>query len=86
MWREIWALPALPPIRSTTAFLQSISPAFLRFNDPVPSLVRNQTLRFSDSWTWVHAKHTLTFGGEIRRIELNSDSNPNPRGHLTLPA
>jgi len=52
------------------------------FNDPIPSLVRNQTLRLSDSWTWVHAKHTFTFGGEVRRIELNSDSDPNPRGRF----
>jgi trimeric autotransporter adhesin len=49
-------------------------------NDPIPSLVRNQTLRLSDSVTWTHAKHTMTFGGEIRRIQLNTDSNPNPRG------
>jgi hypothetical protein len=51
-------------------------------NDPVPSLVRNQTLRFSDSWSWVRAKHTMTFGGEIRRIQLNTDSDPNPRGRF----
>jgi hypothetical protein len=54
--------------------------SFTGFSDPVPALVRNQTLRFSDAVTWIHTKHTLTFGGEIRRIELNSDSNPNPRG------
>jgi hypothetical protein len=54
--------------------------SFTGFSDPLPSLVRNQTLRFSDAITWIHTKHTLTFGGEIRRIELNSDSNPNPRG------
>ena len=50
------------------------------FNDPDPSRVRNQTLRASDAITWIHNKHTMTFGGEIRRIELNVDSNPNPRG------
>lgn len=54
--------------------------SFTGFNDPVPSLVRNQTLRFSDSVVWVKTNHTFTFGGEIRRIQLNSDSNPNPRG------
>ncbi len=56
--------------------------SFTGFNDPVPSRVRNQTLRFSDSVTWVRAKHTLTFGGEIRRIELNNDANPDPRGQF----
>ena len=50
--------------------------SFTGFNDPVPSLVRNQTLRALRCWTWVHTKHTLTFGGEVRRIELNTDSNP----------
>jgi hypothetical protein len=44
--------------------------------------VRNQTLRFSDALTWVRTKHTLTFGGEVRRIELNNDANPNPRGQF----
>jgi Carboxypeptidase regulatory-like domain len=56
--------------------------SFSGFNDPVPSRVRDQTLRFSDGWTWVRANHTFTFGGEIRRIELNSDSDPNPRGQF----
>jgi trimeric autotransporter adhesin len=49
-------------------------------NDPVPSLARNQTLRLGDSLKWVHGKHTMTFGGEVRRIQLNSESNPEPRG------
>jgi trimeric autotransporter adhesin len=53
---------------------------FSGLNDPVPSLIRNQTLRFSDGLTWTHVKHTMTFGGEIRRIQLNTESNPNPRG------
>jgi trimeric autotransporter adhesin len=53
---------------------------FSPINDPVPSLVRNQTLRLADSFTWTHAKHTMTFGAELRRIDLNTQSNPNPRG------
>ena len=53
-------------------------------NDPLPSLVRNQTLRFSDSLKWVHLKHTFTFGGEIRRIQLNADSSPQPRGRFNF--
>jgi carboxypeptidase family protein len=53
-------------------------------NDPVPSLVRNQTLRLGDSLKWVHLNHTFTFGGEIRRIELNSVSNPQPRGRFNF--
>jgi len=58
--------------------------SFSGFNDPIPSLIRNQTLRFSDSVKWIHAKHTATFGGEIRRIELNTNSSPDPRGRFTF--
>jgi trimeric autotransporter adhesin len=53
---------------------------FSGLNDPIPSLVRNQTLRFSDGFSWIHARHTMRFGGEIRRIQLNTESNPIPRG------
>ena len=58
--------------------------SFSALNDPVPSLVRNQTLRLSDSWKWVRGKHTMTVGGEMRRIELNSEANPVPRGSFNF--
>ena len=58
--------------------------SFSGLNDPLPSLVRNQTVRLSDSLRWVHAKHTFTFGGEMRRIQLNSDANPQPRGKFNF--
>lgn len=51
-------------------------------NDPVPSLVRNQTLRFMEGWTYTHGDHTIQFGAEIRRIQLNTDADPNPRGRF----
>jgi Carboxypeptidase regulatory-like domain len=51
-------------------------------NDPVPSLVRNRTLRLMDGWTYTHGDHTFQFGGELRRIQLNTDSDPNPRGRF----
>ena len=57
---------------------------FSALNDPVPSLVRNQTLRYDDGSTWVHENHTIKFGGEIRRIQLNTDSDPTPRGDFTF--
>ncbi|HXQ25860.1 MAG TPA: carboxypeptidase regulatory-like domain-containing protein [Candidatus Acidoferrales bacterium] len=53
---------------------------FSGLSDPIPSLTRNQTLRVSDGVTWVHKNHTMSYGGEIRRIQLNTDSSPNPRG------
>ncbi|HYL68744.1 MAG TPA: carboxypeptidase regulatory-like domain-containing protein [Candidatus Limnocylindria bacterium] len=53
-------------------------------NDPIPSLVRNQTFRFTDSITSIRGKHTLKFGGEVRRIQLNTESSPVPRGNFTF--
>jgi trimeric autotransporter adhesin len=53
-------------------------------SDPIPSLVRNQTVRFLDSITNTRNKHTLKFGGEIRRIQLNSQSSPVPRGNFSF--
>jgi len=53
-------------------------------NDPIPSLVRNQTVRFLDSITYTRNKHTLKFGGEVRRVELNSQSSPIPRGDFSF--
>ena len=53
-------------------------------NDPVPSLTRNQTATLTDAWTWVLSKHTVTFGGSLRRIDVNSDSSPQPRGAFTF--
>ncbi|MGA9143420.1 MAG: hypothetical protein WB007_06640, partial [Candidatus Acidiferrales bacterium] len=58
--------------------------SFSGFGDPVPSLTRNQTLRFLDTLTHVHKKHTMKFGGEVRRIQLNTDTNPNPRGQFAF--
>jgi hypothetical protein len=58
--------------------------SFSGFGDPVPSLTRNQTLRFLDTVTFVHQKHTMKFGGEVRRIQLNTDTNPNPRGQFAF--
>ena len=55
---------------------------FSGLNDPIPSLVRNQTLRFSDSLSWTHAQHTMRFGGEIRRMQYNTETNPIPRGNF----
>lgn len=57
---------------------------FSGIDDPIPSLVRNQTFRFDDGLTWVHAAHTMQFGGEIRRLQFNTDSSPNPRGQFVF--
>jgi TonB dependent receptor-like, beta-barrel len=61
--------------------------AFTNFtgaNDPVPSLVRNQTFRFVDNVSILRNKHTVRFGGEVRKMENNMLSNPTPRGAFTF--
>jgi hypothetical protein len=53
-------------------------------NDPIPSLVRYQTFRFTDNITDTRSKHAMKFGGEVRRIQLNSQSSPVPRGNFSF--
>jgi hypothetical protein len=53
---------------------------FSDLNDPVPALRRNQTLRFLDNISYSLPKHTLRAGGEIRRMQVNTLSDPVPRG------
>jgi len=57
---------------------------FTGLNDAIPSLTRNQTWRFSDFVIWNRGKHNLRFGGELRRIELNSLTDPDARGTFTF--
>jgi trimeric autotransporter adhesin len=49
-------------------------------NDTIPSLNRNQTLRAVDFVIWNRGKHNLRFGGEVRRIQQNSLTDPDARG------
>jgi trimeric autotransporter adhesin len=70
------------PINYGLPLLQFTSSGTL--NDPIPSLTRNQTTGVTDAWTWVLPKHTITFGTSLRRIQLNSDSSPQPRGDFTF--
>ncbi|MDE3171058.1 MAG: TonB-dependent receptor, partial [Acidobacteriota bacterium] len=65
----------IPQIRFTS---------FSGIDDPVPSLIRNQTLRFDDGLTWVRANHSMQFGGEIRRMQTNNAASPNPRGQFVF--
>jgi hypothetical protein len=50
----------------------------------VPSLIRNQTYRFVDAVTYMLPKHTVTFGGEVRRIQNNTNSDQIPEGLFTF--
>jgi hypothetical protein len=52
--------------------------------DTNPSLVRNQTLTFSDNMIWNHGKHTGRWGGDFRRIQLNTEGAGDSRGTFTF--
>ena len=52
--------------------------------DTNPVNDRNQTWTFSDNMVWTHAKHTLRWGGDFRRIQLNTRTDSNPRGSFVF--
>jgi len=53
---------------------------FAGLQDVNPQLLRNQTITFSDNLIWNHAKHTWRWGGDFRRIQLNTETDSNARG------
>ena len=53
-------------------------------NDPVPSLTRNQTFRYVDTFSILKSKHTVKAGFEIRKIDANTRTDPAPRGSFTF--
>jgi hypothetical protein len=53
-------------------------------NDPVPSLRRNQTFRYTDSISWARTKHTWRAGVEIRRMHNNNLQDPTARGSFSF--
>jgi hypothetical protein len=57
---------------------------FNTLNDPVPALRRNQTVRFLDNFSYSQPKHTWRGGFELRRIQINTTSDPTPRGSFTF--
>jgi hypothetical protein len=57
---------------------------FAGISDTNPSLQRNQTLTFSDNGIWSHAKHTWRWGGDFRRIQLNTEGASDSRGTFTF--
>lgn len=48
--------------------------------DVNPQLLRNQTYTFSDNVVWTHGKHSWRWGGDFRRIQLNTETSSNARG------
>ena len=53
---------------------------FASLQDVNPQLLRNQTFTFSDSVVWTHGKHSWRWGGDFRRIQLNTETSSDARG------
>ena len=53
---------------------------FASLQDTNPQLLRNQTFTFSDSVIWTHGKHTWRWGGDFRRVQVNTETSSNARG------
>jgi trimeric autotransporter adhesin len=53
---------------------------FGSLTDTNPQLIRNQTWTLSDSLIWNRGKHTVRWGGDFRRIELNTEASSDARG------
>ncbi|MGO9124518.1 MAG: TonB-dependent receptor domain-containing protein [Terriglobales bacterium] len=49
-----------------------------------PQLLRNQTFTYSDNMIWNHGKHTWRWGGDFRRIQLNTETDSNARGSFVF--
>jgi trimeric autotransporter adhesin len=52
--------------------------------DTTPQLTRNQTYTFSDNMIWNRGKHTWRWGGDLRRVQVNTETDSNPRGSFTF--
>jgi hypothetical protein len=57
---------------------------FTGLNDVLPSLTRNQTWRWVDFVILNAGNHNLRFGGELRRVQLNTLTDPDARGTFTF--
>jgi len=57
---------------------------FASLQDTTPQLTRNQTYTFSDNVIWNHGKHTWRWGGDFRRVQVNPETDSNPRGSFVF--
>ncbi|HXZ29376.1 MAG TPA: TonB-dependent receptor, partial [Terriglobales bacterium] len=57
---------------------------FAGVHDINPLLQRNQTLSLSDFMVWTHGKHTLRWGGDFRRLQINTHTDSNARGSFVF--
>jgi hypothetical protein len=57
---------------------------FASLQDTTPQLNRSQTYTLSDNVIWNHGKHTWRWGGDYRRVQVNTDADSNPRGSFVF--
>jgi trimeric autotransporter adhesin len=57
---------------------------FRGLSDVNPLLERDQTFTFSDTVVTTRGKHTLRWGGDFRRIQINTETSSDPRGSFTF--
>jgi hypothetical protein len=57
---------------------------FASLQDTTPQLSRPQTYTFSDNVIWNHGKHTARWGGDYRRVQVNTQTDGNPRGSFVF--
>ena len=57
---------------------------FAGVHDINPLLQRNQTLSLSDFMVWTHGKHTLRWGGDFRRLQIDTHTDSNARGSFVF--
>ncbi len=53
---------------------------FASLTDALPSNAAVQYVSEGDSYNWVHKNHTMTFGGDFKRQDRNTITDPNARG------
>jgi hypothetical protein len=57
---------------------------FGKLSDPLPVLSRPQTVRANETLIWNHKEHNIRIGGELRRVQQNTETDPNARGTFSF--
>ncbi|HKW88776.1 MAG TPA: TonB-dependent receptor [Candidatus Acidoferrales bacterium] len=57
---------------------------FSGVSDAAPALNRSQTFTYSDTMALTVGKHTLRWGADFRRIQINTETSSDPRGSFTF--
>ncbi|WP_446741670.1 carboxypeptidase regulatory-like domain-containing protein [Silvibacterium acidisoli] len=57
---------------------------FSSFSEVQPLTQTNQTISFSDTLAWIHKKHNMRFGGDVRRVHLDLLGQTNSTGTYTF--